>query len=176
VRTRTIEANAPAHDPAQQAAQARLPFGNRGHNEAGQHWSQHTGNSRQPYDLRTEIQNPVVREQTWQEHEPGENKGDEEVGDQRMTSKQAYGGGVRLYWCDRQVWTPSHIRLARRWRYAVFNQARNTSATLQACAIQPPGLCGSRASNTSLIVPMPASLKCSGNRARNLRAVARSWE
>ena len=44
--------------------------------------------------------------------------------------------------------------------YAVFTQQRSTSATLQACAMQPRAMCGSSASNTSLIVPSPASFKC----------------
>jgi len=47
-----------------------------------------------------------------------------------------------------------------RWFYAVLIQLRNTSATLQACAMQPPAKCGSRASNTSLMVPIPLSLRC----------------
>ncbi len=54
--------------------------------------------------------------------------------------------------------------------HSVFAQQRRTSATLHACAMQPPGRCGSRASKTSLIVPMPASSNCSEKRARNFRA------
>src|SRR5437868_14200615 len=46
------------------------------------------------------------------------------------------------------------------WFYAVLIQLRNTSATLQACAMQPPAKCGSRASNTSLMEPIPLSLRC----------------
>ena len=56
--------------------------------------------------------------------------------------------------------------------YAVFTQQRSTSATLQACAMQPPAVCGSRASKTSLIVPIPFSFMLSGKRSRNFRAVA----
>jgi hypothetical protein len=52
----------------------------------------------------------------------------------------------------------------------VFTQERSTSATLHACAIQPPPMCGARASNTSPIVPNPSSLKCTGKTSRNLRA------
>ena len=59
------------------------------------------------------------------------------------------------------------IRNDSTFNYAVFTQQRNTSATLQACAMQPPAMCGSRASNTSLIVPMPLSLRCYGKRSRN---------
>ena len=42
--------------------------------------------------------------------------------------------------------------------HVVFTQQRRTSATLQACAMQPRGVCGS-ASKTSLIVPRPVSLR-----------------
>src|SRR3954466_4305903 len=40
---------------------------------------------------------------------------------------------------------------------ASFTQTRNTSATLHACAMQPRGVKGVSASNTSLIDPMHAS-------------------
>jgi hypothetical protein len=42
---------------------------------------------------------------------------------------------------------------------AVLAQERSTSATLQACAMQPRGLKGSSASNISLIEPMQPSLR-----------------
>src|SRR4029077_13065062 len=72
-------------------------------------------------------------------------------------------------------------RCDRRWdtavrddRYTkvqeVLTQQRRTSATLQPWAMQPPARWGSRASNTSLMVPIPASSSCSGNRSSNLRA------
>src|SRR6266478_2352137 len=60
-------------------------------------------------------------------------------------------------------------------RYAVLTQHRSTSATLQACAMQPPSACGSFASNTSLTVPSPASPKCCGSSCRNFRAFALSF-
>lgn len=37
----------------------------------------------------------IVRKRTRQEHEPGETEGDEEIGDQRMTSRQAAKNGGR---------------------------------------------------------------------------------
>src|SRR5260370_27607146 len=60
---------------------------------------------------------------------------------------------------------PLHIA-----RYAVFTQHRSTSATLHACAMQPPAKCGSFASKTSLIVPSPLSLRWTGKASRNLLA------
>src|SRR5439155_14476858 len=58
--------------------------------------------------------------------------------------------------------------------YAVLIQLRNTSATLQACAMQPPAKCGPRASNTSLMVPIPLSSRCCGKVSRNFRALVLS--
>src|SRR5262245_11066499 len=57
---------------------------------------------------------------------------------------------------------------------AVFTHARSTSATLHACATQPRGVYGSRASKTSLMLPMQASSRCGTKPWRNRSARAGS--
>ena len=54
----------------------------------------------------------------------------------------------------------------------VFTQQRSTSATLQACAMQPRGVYGGSASKTSLIEPMHASFRCGTKPSRSWRAAA----
>ena len=50
-------------------------------------------------------------------------------------------------------------------------QHRSTSATLQACAMHPRGVCGASASNTSLIDPTQAWFRCGTNPSRKTRAL-----
>src|SRR5215471_21834379 len=54
--------------------------------------------------------------------------------------------------------------------HAVFAQHLNTSATLQAWAMQPRGAKGCSASKISLMEPTQASLRCGSKPSRNLRA------
>ena len=51
---------------------------------------------------------------------------------------------------------------------SVESHARSTSATLQACAMQPRGVYGLSASKISLSVPMPASSRCAAKPSRQL--------
>src|SRR5271165_6939810 len=56
----------------------------------------------------------------------------------------------------------------------VFIQQRSTSATLQAWAMQPRGVCGGSASKISLMVPRLPSLRWGTKPSRKRRAPARS--
>ena len=59
--------------------------------------------------------------------------------------------------------------LARR-HASVLSQARSTSATLHAWAMQPRGVNGASASKISLIEPTQASPRCGPKPSRNSRA------
>src|SRR5438270_8093685 len=57
------------------------------------------------------------------------------------------------------------------WGFSkVFTQARKTSATLQAWAMQPRGVNGGSASKISAIEPIQPSSKCVSNALRNFLA------
>src|SRR5262249_35796359 len=84
--------------------------------------------------------------------------------------------GSRVRESDLATTVPGGLLVDGRGCYggAVLAHARSTSATLQACAMQPRGVNGGSASKTSLIDPMHASARCCWNPSRNRRAPTRS--
>ena len=107
------KANAPEYDPPQQATYARSPFSNTRHDKSRQDWSEQTSDGERTYRAITQTQKPVVSEQRRQEHEPGKTEGDQEIGDQWMTSWQTARSGGRLCGCSSKRRNPSSNELGR---------------------------------------------------------------